>query len=1100
MVAHVRSAYSSLPRWRLALLLLPFLAHPLCAGGGPFNTLVVVNTNSADSVELGEYYAETHGIPAHHLCSIGVTTNWGSITSNEFHSQIWAPVTNHIATNGLAGQIDFLVLCQDLPTRVEDVEGVTAALFYGFKDAPGHWDPPAGVCKLPAGTSNNYNRAERAFNSSAGWNATNGFIAFHLISSNLATSKLVADRGAAAQSTFPATASIYLYNLGDGPRGWREQRFANAQFAFAALPGLPAAGVIAPNWWTLSGKTNVMGYHDGYGNLTGGAKSTNNTWLAGAYADHMTSCGGMLPTPCYSQDTVLNWMGVGATASYGTVAEPCAYLEKFPDPLLGFYYARGFSLGEAYAMSVEAPYQGLFAGDPLAAPFAAPPVITVSTPAPYQIVTGGVPLQVSAAARSNGVPAAALDLYADGRFAANLATLGPAPGNVLSVGVAGRTNSASVATNDSLFAAVSNLAAAVNADSNQIVAATAAGDRLELVYKNFDHGGDNAAVTAAVAQGPAAALTLGTGLAATNLVPATYPARKMVWLEAHTASGANSNDALICVITLTNGAVSSNKIVAAQSEAVTSILGRLGTALNADPVLLATNGAGYNNFSQYAVNYGYLVARTPGPDGRGIQVDYHVNAVSNTSGLTTNADFASFLEDNPDDVRPRASVLFHVRPANGILAAAAAWSTTNLADGLHTLDFVARDGSAVAAQSRLTVPVYVGNSSPQLELLGTNGAAVADGAAPDPAAGTDFGRLAWQQPRTNVFGLRNNGTAPLTITHWTTNGPAAAGFQITGIPAAIEAGGVSNFSVVFAPATAGVFQAALAIGSDALVPQTNLLFAGTHGRYLLAIESAHGNADPPAGVHTNWHGTGLTNALAVPAAAGGTQFVCTGWSMVGNEPANGSATNFTMTLTNDAALVWLWTTNYWLAAAAGPHGTVDVADAWQPAGATTQLTASADLYYHFTNWTGSVTGTNNPLALLMDAPQAVQANFAENLAASNTPEWWLALHGWTSDFDAAATRDAEPDGFFTWQEYIADTDPTNAASFPRLDLITTFGTNFPILDWTASSGRRYQVHRCDDLVDAVWLTQEVGLGTATWTDTNPPPPTNRYYRLAPRLP
>lgn len=59
--------------------------------------------------------------------------------------------------------------------------------------------------------------------------------------------------------------------------------------------------------------------------------------------------------------------------------------------------------------------------------------------------------------------------------------------------------------------------------------------------------------------------------------------------------------------------------MAAQSEAVTSILGRLGTALNADPVLLATNGAGYNNFSQYAVNYGYLIARTPAPNGRGIR-------------------------------------------------------------------------------------------------------------------------------------------------------------------------------------------------------------------------------------------------------------------------------------------------------------------------------------------------------------------------------------------------------------------------------------------------------------------------------------------------
>ena len=58
--------------WTLALL----LASPvsLLAGGGPFNTLVVVNTNSADSVELGTYYAAAHGIPAHQICPVGIAT------------------------------------------------------------------------------------------------------------------------------------------------------------------------------------------------------------------------------------------------------------------------------------------------------------------------------------------------------------------------------------------------------------------------------------------------------------------------------------------------------------------------------------------------------------------------------------------------------------------------------------------------------------------------------------------------------------------------------------------------------------------------------------------------------------------------------------------------------------------------------------------------------------------------------------------------------------------------------------------------------------------------------------------------------------------
>jgi uncharacterized protein (TIGR03790 family) len=1091
--------------FRLGAGLALFLAAAthLWAGGGPFNTLVVVNTNSADSVELGEYYAAAHGIPAHHVCRLGIDTNLVSVNSNEFQSLLRSPITNCIATNGLAGQIDVLVLCEEFPTRVRDIEGVSASLFYGFKNAPGYFDPPASRCKLPSNTANAYFRAERAFRSAAGWNSTNGFIAFHLVASNLPTAKLVVDRGVAAQSSFPASA-FYLQMLGDQYRGIREQRFANVQFACASLPGLPVACVFPPLYTVLYGQTNVIGYHDGDSWINPIIR-TNNVWLAGAYGDYLTSLGGRIAhsTNDTTQSTVLDWMGIGVTAAYGTVAEPCAFLEKFPDPLMGFHYARGFTIGEAYLMAVEAPYQGLFAGDPLAAPFAAPPVLSVTSQVPYQIVTGTVPVQVSAAAHSNGVPAAAIDFYMDERLQASLANLAPTPGNRLSIAVGGISNSATVAANDSLFDAVAALAAAINANSNQIVSAAAHGDRLELIYKQFNHGSDNAPVSASVSTGTAAALTLGVGLAATNLIPSIYPARKMVSLDANPFNaGANAGDTITYVITLTNGVAVTNVIVATQGESVRNLLERLYGAINTNATLMATSGVRYDRLAvntNYVIDFGALFARTPGPDGAGIAVDFKVYPIHSSSGLVTNVNFSAFLQDNPDDVRPRASVLFHVKPSNGVLAATASVATTNLADGIHILDFIARDGSAVAAQSRLTLPLVVCNESPQLSVLGTNGAAIADNETPRFENGNDFGLVAWGQARTNVFSIRNNGQDALTITNWTTNGSGAAAFQISGIPGSIEAGGVSNFTVAFAPAATGAYQAVLAFGSDAVLPQTNIQFAGT-GAYALNILSAHGSAQPPVGIDLQLPNAVLTNFIDVPAPSGGTQFVCTGWAMDGHAPTNGTGTNFTMTVTNHATLTWLWITNHWLDTAAGAHGTVDVADSWQAANITTQITATASAYFHFTNWTGSISSTHNPLALLMDAPQNIYANFAENIAASNVPEWWLAQFGWTNDFDAAATNDAEPDGFFTWQEYVADTDPTNAAAYPRIDLITTFGTNPPILDWTAATGRTYQIHLCDDLVGGAWATQNLFLGAGTWIDTNPPPATNRYYRMAPRLP
>ena len=68
--------------------------------------------------------------------------------------------------------------------------------------------------------------------------------------------------------------------------------------------------------------------------------------------------------------SVLSWIDAGATASYGTTSEPCAHLQKFPDPqALLLFYVQGATALEAYWKSVRWPQQGLFVGEPLAAPF-----------------------------------------------------------------------------------------------------------------------------------------------------------------------------------------------------------------------------------------------------------------------------------------------------------------------------------------------------------------------------------------------------------------------------------------------------------------------------------------------------------------------------------------------------------------------------------------------------------------------------------------------------------------------------------------------------------------------------------------------------------
>ena len=92
-------------------------------------------------------------------------------------------------------------------------------------------------------------------------------------------------------------------------------------------------------------------------------------WLPGALADHLTSFGGRL-LDAQGQMSVLDWLEAGATASYGTVSEPCNHQQKFPHPsLLLAHYAAGATAVEAYWRSVAWPAQGVFVGEPLAAPF-----------------------------------------------------------------------------------------------------------------------------------------------------------------------------------------------------------------------------------------------------------------------------------------------------------------------------------------------------------------------------------------------------------------------------------------------------------------------------------------------------------------------------------------------------------------------------------------------------------------------------------------------------------------------------------------------------------------------------------------------------------
>lgn len=441
------------------------------AGGGPLNTLVVVNSASRDSRALGAYYAEKRGIPPSHLCAIKTDARSPSISLEAFERDIRAPILAHIAENGLDGQIHYLVLCMDIPSRVENFNGITAALFYGFKPAT----PDAPRCHMASNSVNQYFGSETAYTSTAGWNQTNAPIPFLLTADDLQTAKAVVDRGVASDASFP-DGCFYLHGSPDTARNIRHRTYSSVARQFE-LFGRGERAEVNPGADPAPNQP-VLGYMTGRGYLP--TQYIDMVLAPGAIAEHLTSCAGMIPDPCLNQSTVWDWMRLGATASYGTVSEPCAFREKFPDPMLFFWYSRGFTAGEALAMSVRNPYQGIWVGDPLAAPFATPPSVRIAAPARNATVQGETTLRIAVAAHARGTPPVFIDLYLNGRHHAPVARPFAPVGNDLVARIGTNRFDYTVAPGEDLFAAVAGLAWAVNAKGGGHITASAKADRLEI--------------------------------------------------------------------------------------------------------------------------------------------------------------------------------------------------------------------------------------------------------------------------------------------------------------------------------------------------------------------------------------------------------------------------------------------------------------------------------------------------------------------------------------------------------------------------------------------------------------------------------------------
>ncbi len=352
----------------------PTLTLSLPARGlQPQQLALLVAQGDALSQAIAAEYQAKRGVPAANIIRLAVDVGSDTLSAADF-----VALKAQLDARLPAG-VQATLVTWSAPSRVVGscTMSLTSALALGF-------DAKYCASGCAATAASGYFDSE----STQVWSDHNLRPSMMLGARTLAGAQALIARGISADASYPS-GDGYLVRTSDAARSVRFADYVALPGQWAGPEGLQlfyvdnSAGTGSD---AINGKSKLLFYFTGLAQVPGAA---SNSFRPGAIADHLTSFGGYLPSG-NGQMPITAWLDAGATASYGTVAEPCNFTQKFPraSVLLDHYY-RGDSLIEAYWKSVQWPGQGLFVGEPLARPFADTPTLSVLA-GQYRISTRGL--------------------------------------------------------------------------------------------------------------------------------------------------------------------------------------------------------------------------------------------------------------------------------------------------------------------------------------------------------------------------------------------------------------------------------------------------------------------------------------------------------------------------------------------------------------------------------------------------------------------------------------------------------------------------------------------------------------------------------------
>ena len=305
------------------------------------NLGVIYNLDAAESREVAAFYVAQRKIPAENVIGIHLPS------TDVMTPEAFAPLRVQVLDR-LPSGVQSLALVWSKPFAVGCMS-ITTAMAAGYR---------GGFCLPGCGPT----LPNPLFNSD-GWlpaDTVGWWPAMLLPTDDRTLAQALIQRGMAADGSKP-TGVLYLARTADRARNIRADTYPTVTLMLGHR--LRVMELAAP---VVRDIPQVIGYFTGAAQVQ---ELPRLRFSPGAVADHLTSSGGVLEGG--RQMSVLSWLQQGATASYGSVSEPCNLLQKFPDVVALFdHYLHGETVLEAYWKSVAMPGQGLFVGEPLSRPFA----------------------------------------------------------------------------------------------------------------------------------------------------------------------------------------------------------------------------------------------------------------------------------------------------------------------------------------------------------------------------------------------------------------------------------------------------------------------------------------------------------------------------------------------------------------------------------------------------------------------------------------------------------------------------------------------------------------------------------------------------------